>query len=186
MFPEFIQFCMCWLLFVKDFIYLFFERREGRIKRGTEASMCGCFSHPPYWGPGPQPRPVPWLGNWTCNPSVCRPVSIHWATPARADCWLLFNIRKDWGNRSIWQTNSWLKKIHHLQLHINQKLNFSLGLNAIVLENTLDLRQLILSVFFMDCILTPLSMIPFYKILFFYLKCCWYFEKIHFSTIVLI
>ena len=24
--------------------------------------MCGCFSHAPCWGPGPQPRHVPWLG----------------------------------------------------------------------------------------------------------------------------
>ena len=23
--------------------------------------MCGCLSHAPYWGPGPQPRPVPVL-----------------------------------------------------------------------------------------------------------------------------
>ena len=24
--------------------------------------MCGCLSHTPYWGPGLQPRHVPWLG----------------------------------------------------------------------------------------------------------------------------
>ena len=24
--------------------------------------MCGCLSCAPYWGPGPQPRHVPWLG----------------------------------------------------------------------------------------------------------------------------
>ena len=24
--------------------------------------MCGCLSHGPYWGPGQQPRHVPWLG----------------------------------------------------------------------------------------------------------------------------
>ena len=24
--------------------------------------MCGCLSHSPYWGPGPQPRHVPWVG----------------------------------------------------------------------------------------------------------------------------
>ena len=24
--------------------------------------MCGCLSRAPYWGPGPQPRCVPWLG----------------------------------------------------------------------------------------------------------------------------
>ena len=24
--------------------------------------MCGCLSRGPHWGPGPQPRHVPWLG----------------------------------------------------------------------------------------------------------------------------
>ena len=24
--------------------------------------MCGCLSHGPHWGPGLQPRHVPWLG----------------------------------------------------------------------------------------------------------------------------
>ena len=46
--------------------------------------MCGCLLSAPHWGPGPQPRPVSWLG--------IRPVtlwfpvrsSIDWATPARA------------------------------------------------------------------------------------------------------
>ena len=47
--------------FLKDFIYLFLERGEGR-ERGRETSMCGCLSRAPYWGPGPQPRHVPWLG----------------------------------------------------------------------------------------------------------------------------
>ena len=43
-------------------MYLFLERREGWRKRGRETSVCGCVSHMPYWGPGPQPRHVPWLG----------------------------------------------------------------------------------------------------------------------------
>ena len=43
--------------------------------------MWGCLLHTPYWGPGPPPRHVPWLG--------IEPVtlwgwhSIHWATLAR-------------------------------------------------------------------------------------------------------
>ena len=43
--------------FFKDFIYLFLERGGWR-----ETSMCGCISRGPHWGPGPQPRHVPWLG----------------------------------------------------------------------------------------------------------------------------
>ena len=45
----------------KDFIYLFLEKGEGREKE-REISICGCLSCGPRWGPGPQPRHVPWLG----------------------------------------------------------------------------------------------------------------------------
>ena len=48
-------------LIFKDFIYLFLDRGEGK-ERGREISMCGCLSYAPYWGSGPQPRHVPWLG----------------------------------------------------------------------------------------------------------------------------
>ena len=57
----------------KDFIYLFLERGEGKEKE-RETLMCACLSHAPCWGPGPQPRHVPWLGNQTGHPLVCRPV----------------------------------------------------------------------------------------------------------------
>ena len=30
--------------------------------------MCGCLSHAPYWGPGLQPRCVPWLGTESTEP----------------------------------------------------------------------------------------------------------------------
>ena len=46
------------------------RRREGGRER--ETSMCGCLSLTPYWGPGLQPRHVPWSGIRTCNPLVCR------------------------------------------------------------------------------------------------------------------
>ena len=68
--------------FKKDFIY-FRERKRGR-KRGRETSMCGCLSNAPYWGPGPQPRHVPWLGIEPANLWFTDWRSIHWATPARA------------------------------------------------------------------------------------------------------
>ena len=42
----------------KEGFYLFIFRERGR-ERGRETSMHGCFSHAPYWGPGPQPRHVP-------------------------------------------------------------------------------------------------------------------------------
>ena len=48
--------------------------------------MCGYLSCAPYWGPGLQPRHMPWLGVkpvtlWFLVRSPC---SIHWATSARA------------------------------------------------------------------------------------------------------
>ena len=35
---------------------------KGGTKRGREASMCGCLSQGPNWGPGLQPRQVLRLG----------------------------------------------------------------------------------------------------------------------------
>ena len=69
-------------LFLKmSFIY--FQREEGKEK-GRETSMCGCFSCVPHWGPGPQPRHVPWLGIQLAILWFTGRCSIRWATPARA------------------------------------------------------------------------------------------------------
>ena len=45
--------------------------------------MCGYFSHAPYWGPGPQPRHVPWLGIEPATLWFTGQHSVHWATPPR-------------------------------------------------------------------------------------------------------
>ena len=66
-------------LFLKGFIYLLLER--GREK---ETSVCGCFLHAPYWGPGLQLRHVPWLGIEPGTLLFASWHSIHWATIARA------------------------------------------------------------------------------------------------------
>ena len=47
--------------------------------------MCGCLSHGPNRGPGPQPRHVPWLGIELVKFWFASQHSIHWATPARAE-----------------------------------------------------------------------------------------------------
>ena len=54
--------------------------------------MCGCRSHTPYWGPGPQPRHVPWLEIKLATLWFAGQSSIHWATPARANVNRLFNL----------------------------------------------------------------------------------------------
>ena len=51
--------------FIYLFIYLFIFRERGRSgEREGEKCQCAisCLSHTPSWGPGPQPRHVPWLG----------------------------------------------------------------------------------------------------------------------------
>ena len=53
--------------------------------------MCDCLSHAPYWGPSPQPRPVPWLGIELLTLWFTGWHSIHWATPARIN-WFLIRV----------------------------------------------------------------------------------------------
>ena len=76
--------------FHKDFIYLFLERGEGREKeRETNINMCGRLSHAPYWGPGPQLRPMPWVGIEPVTLSFRGRHSVHWFTPAGAQVFLI-------------------------------------------------------------------------------------------------
>ena len=58
------------------------ERRRERNK--TQTPIC-CLSHTPSWGPGPQPRHVPWLGIKPVTFRFRNQCSMHWATPARAN-----------------------------------------------------------------------------------------------------
>ena len=67
------------------------RRRERERERGRETSVCGCLSPAPYWGPGPKPRHMPWLGIQTATLWFAGRRSIHWATAARAE--MLYNIK---------------------------------------------------------------------------------------------
>ena len=83
------------LLFLKDFIYLFLKRGEGREKK-REKHQCVVASHVPQpWGPGPQPRHVPWLGIELVTLWFTGLHSIHWATPARALYICLIVVTRD-------------------------------------------------------------------------------------------
>ena len=68
----------------KDFSYLFLERGEGREKERERNIMRGRLSCGPHWGPGLQPRHVPWLRIEPVTLLFAHWPSIHWATPARA------------------------------------------------------------------------------------------------------
>ena len=82
---------MTWWLFKKDFI-IYLERGEGKEKERErrETSLCGCPSRVPNWGPGLQPRHVPWLGIEPVIFCFTGPCSIHWAIPARAGIFFIY------------------------------------------------------------------------------------------------
>ena len=48
--------------FLKKILFILFLDREEGWERGKETSVCGWLSRAPYWGCGPQPRHVLWLG----------------------------------------------------------------------------------------------------------------------------
>ena len=74
-----------WYFLKKDCIYLFLERGEEREKgRERNISVWLPLVRHPHWGPGPQPRHVPWLGIKPATPWFTGRHSIHWAAPARA------------------------------------------------------------------------------------------------------
>ena len=50
---------MSFYLFLKDFIYLFLERGEGREKERERNIDVWLPPTSPHWGAGLQPRPVP-------------------------------------------------------------------------------------------------------------------------------
>ena len=77
------------LWFFKRF-YLILERGEGREKEGKRNINVWL---PLMWAPlgtWPATRACALTGNWTGNPLVHSPCSIHWATPARI--WLIYFI----------------------------------------------------------------------------------------------
>ena len=66
-------------------------------KRGAETSLCGCLSCVPYWGPGLQPRHMSWLGIEPMTLWFTGQCSIHWATPTRAECTILYSTLFTYG-----------------------------------------------------------------------------------------
>ena len=71
-------------IFLRFYLFIFREReREG--ERKGEKHQCVVASHvPPHWGPGLQPRHVPWLEIKLAIPGLAGWHSSHWATPTRA------------------------------------------------------------------------------------------------------
>ena len=67
------------------------EEREGEKQWCVRDTWISPLLHTPNWGPGPQPRHMPWLGVKPLTFHFAGWCSIPWATPARA-CHLCFTI----------------------------------------------------------------------------------------------
>ena len=90
------------------------EREKHRYARDT---LMSCFSHAPNWGPGPQPRHVPWLGIEPATFWVAGWHSIHWGTPVRATPGSGLkedHFSTDWG----WGDGLGMIQMHYIQAHI--------------------------------------------------------------------
>ena len=58
--PQSIKFIF---IFKRFYLFIFRERgKEGKKHQCVRETWIGCLSHAHNWGPGPQPRHVPWLG----------------------------------------------------------------------------------------------------------------------------
>ena len=80
------------LFLKKYFIYLFLYRGEGRDKeRERNINVWLPLMWPPL-GTWPATQACALTGNWTSGSLVHSPHSIHWATPARARCFLMYYI----------------------------------------------------------------------------------------------
>ena len=95
---------------LKRFYYFIFGER-GRVgEREEEKHRCardtwiGCLSCAPYWGPGLQPRHVPWLGIKLETLWFTDQHSIHWASPARVFFPFSSQVPRGimWKSRSSW------------------------------------------------------------------------------------
>ena len=92
----------CWKyeFFFKYFVYLFLESEQGREKeRERNINVWLPLTWPPL-GTWPTTQACVLTGNWSGDPLVRSPCSIHWATPAGLSC----NLKKHkhwWGRNKI-------------------------------------------------------------------------------------
>ena len=70
------------LTFLKILV-IFRQRAREWEREGEKFNVWLPLTHP-YWGPGPQPWHVPWLGIQPATLWFAGQRSMHWATPARA------------------------------------------------------------------------------------------------------
>ena len=131
---------------------------KGGKKRERNINVWLPLTCPPYWGPGPQPRHVPWLGIKSETLWFAGQHSIHWATPPRAEesflkktlmwiwahrlkCWCF--LSHIWGNSELGYSNyDSFPKWFHTFYYENMLFHYYFILLKIIF--------LILSVFFLS------------------------------------
>ena len=94
-----------------DFAYLFLERGEGKEKERNRNINVWLLLYAPNWGPGLQPRHVPWLGIELAPICFAGRHSVLWATPARGHC--VFNLQfsaEQWCWAPFFVINIYLEK----------------------------------------------------------------------------
>ena len=83
------------------FIYI------GRMGRKREKHHCvretsiSCLLHTPNWGPGLQPRDVPWLGIKLSTFQFAGQLPAHWVTTVRARIFLITSLPRDFGQGQL-------------------------------------------------------------------------------------
>ena len=70
--------------FLRFYLFIFRERGREREREGEKHQCVVASRASPTWGPGPEPRHVPWPGIKPVTLWFAGWYSIHWATPARA------------------------------------------------------------------------------------------------------
>ena len=65
--------------------------------------MCGCLLCAPYWGPGPQPRHVPYTENRTSNTLVHRPKFNPLSHSSKGEIGYFFTRKKHKNPLELWK-----------------------------------------------------------------------------------
>ena len=79
--------------FLRFYLFISLEEGEGREKEREKNINVWLPLACPFRGPGPQPRYVPWLGIEPATLCFAGRRSIHWATPAGAEIFLLRKLK---------------------------------------------------------------------------------------------
>ena len=134
-------------VFKRFYLFTFLVREEWMEKEGERNISVwergGCLLHAPNWGtcPGPQPRPVPWLGTELVTFLFTGWWSIHWATLVRANFHIILKL-------CICNNFKTIKHFDPQFLHFHFKRYFSISLSTCNIFNVIIIIVLFAQVFY--------------------------------------